>query len=61
MIKYQYQEINTFERSFSFLVLFHLECDGIQFLCEEEEKKEWKTRIGFQSDLGLDTLLGYGG
>lgn len=58
MIEYRYQEINTFEGSFSFLGLFHLECDGIQFLCEEEEEE--KTRIGFQA-ISVWTLLGSGG
>lgn len=41
--------------AFSFFFdLFHLECDGIQFLCEEEEEEE-KNKNWISSDLGLDT------
>lgn len=35
--------------AFSFFFgLFHLECDRIQFLCEEEEEEEKKQELDFK-------------
>lgn len=46
MIKYQYQEINTFERSFSFLVLFHL---GYNFFVKKKKKRSGKQELDFKA------------